>query len=272
MDLSFLAKYRVKVPIVGTSKASVYNESQILPVGFRPSAKDILLGRGKAFNNHVGNRRFRVAIAMNLRPYVESSTKTEKSLCVQRILQAIRTASPTGGFVKKDSKTGSWITVTDTEACQKIGHALRDAWSGALSNTNVINSDSRTPAQEAENFEARIQRAQYICVMSAVRPVVKASAKKFETCGASAQGIVLSTKSKVCFCAAAAKGHDENSTHLLCACCQVSSSKTSHGGPTNASSPADASDYYIEARNSKKSSRWRSRRHHNSQVKCLQAI
>jgi hypothetical protein len=105
-----------------------YSVSKILPDGFCPSSKDILCGRGKGSYDHIGNCRFRVIIAMNLKSYVESKTKLNKSMIVNTIVENVRESSPaTGGFVKNDFITGKWMTLDNSVARSKVGHALRDA-------------------------------------------------------------------------------------------------------------------------------------------------
>jgi hypothetical protein len=48
----------------------------------------------------VGNRRFRILIDLNMQKYKDAKSKTEKSLIVMTIVDAVREGSVTGGFVK----------------------------------------------------------------------------------------------------------------------------------------------------------------------------
>ena len=50
----------------------------------------------------------------------------DKTFVVISIVNAIRDASPFGGFLKKDKGTGRWISIGDLEAREKVGHCLRD--------------------------------------------------------------------------------------------------------------------------------------------------
>lgn len=90
-----------------------------------PQDFDILLGRGKTSFNHVGNRRFRVFIGLHLRRYMDASSRMEKTLVVNGVVEAIQEAG--GRFLKQDSKTEKWFQVTPKMAREKVGHALRDA-------------------------------------------------------------------------------------------------------------------------------------------------
>lgn len=94
---------------------------------FEPSYYDVLCGRGKGCAAWVGNRRFRVTIQMNKERYIEAPTKLDKSLVVDEIVKTISSASPNGGFVKKDPTTEKWYTISHKEARDKVGHAMRDA-------------------------------------------------------------------------------------------------------------------------------------------------
>ena len=50
-----------------------------------------------------GNRRFRILVEMNLKTYIASKTKMEKTVIVMKILDTIREGSKQvgGGFVKQ---------------------------------------------------------------------------------------------------------------------------------------------------------------------------
>lgn len=100
-----------------------------LPNNFFPGNYDVKCGRGKACFNHIGNRRFRITIEINLGRYAKANSKLEKSLIVMSIVDTIRESSPTGGFVKHDQRTGTWYEVGDHVAREKVGQALREALS-----------------------------------------------------------------------------------------------------------------------------------------------
>ena len=131
LDTSFLTKFQIRIP-----EAVSRVESKLLPHDFVPTSKDVICGRGKSSYHHVGNRRFRVVIAMNLEKYVSAESKADKTQLVYAIVDRLREANPqTGGFVKRDSKSGLWVALDDTLAREKVGHALRDALSSIKSDT-----------------------------------------------------------------------------------------------------------------------------------------
>ena len=51
----------------------------------------------------------------------------DKSIVVSEILNAVRSSSPNGGFVRRNSKTGHYEAVTDRVAREKVGQMLRDS-------------------------------------------------------------------------------------------------------------------------------------------------
>ena len=91
----------------------------------KPADFDILLGRGKTSFNHVGNRRFRVFINLHLRRYMDASTRMDKTVVVNSVVEAIHEAG--GRFLKEDLRSKSWYQVATKTAREKVGHALRDA-------------------------------------------------------------------------------------------------------------------------------------------------
>ena len=100
----------------------------LLPDNFEPTNYDVICGRGKGCAEWVGNRRFRVTIAMNKERYIKAPTKVDKSLVVDEIVNTITSLSLNGGgFVKKDEVTGKWYKIDQQAARDKVGHAMRDA-------------------------------------------------------------------------------------------------------------------------------------------------
>ena len=101
-----------------------------------PLQFDILLGRGKTAFNHMGNRRFRVVVGLHLKKYMDARTRTEKTIVVNFVCQAIHDAG--GRFLKpKDTDDTRWYQVTQKVAREKVGHALRDASAMRLKLSNT---------------------------------------------------------------------------------------------------------------------------------------
>lgn len=74
-----------------------------------------------------GNKYFRNIIQKKVGPYLACNTKSQKGDAIAKIVQIVNEASPLGGFVKRDSKTGRWFKLNDWEARDKVGHAIRKA-------------------------------------------------------------------------------------------------------------------------------------------------
>lgn len=106
------------------TKKNKYSGLMILPLNFTPGGKDILCGRGNVFSNHDGNRYFGKIIRANLRSYRDAANRPEKIKVVDDILREIRMYG--ARFAKLDSETQRWYELSDVQAHQKIGHAIRD--------------------------------------------------------------------------------------------------------------------------------------------------
>jgi hypothetical protein len=85
---------------------------------------DILCGRCSAAFNNIGNRRFRVAINMNLQVYLATRTKSEKSVLIASLANFLQ--QEVGARFLKPQKGGGYTELGAREARQKVGHALRD--------------------------------------------------------------------------------------------------------------------------------------------------
>mmetsp|Transcript_25167 Transcript_25167/g.35446 ORF Transcript_25167/g.35446 Transcript_25167/m.35446 type:complete len:655 (+) Transcript_25167:122-2086(+) len=97
-----------------------------LPENFFPSDNDVICGRGKQYQNHSGNKKFRKIIDANLDRYDMAESKPQKSRVVIAIVDQIRNnCKPHGGFVDKKADTGRWFEIGDSQAREKVGHALR---------------------------------------------------------------------------------------------------------------------------------------------------
>jgi len=75
----------------------------------------------------VGNRRFRLLCEISLEKYSAAQSKTEKSVVVMSIVDAIRKGSEGSiGFVKRDPVAKAWVEVGEATAREKVGQQLRE--------------------------------------------------------------------------------------------------------------------------------------------------
>jgi hypothetical protein len=91
-----------------------------------PSNIDVIYGRERPIFEHPGNRRFRVAIAMNTKRYESSKTRLEKTKVVKAVFSSMRNA---GIRFLKPCPEGiiGYYEVDDKMARNKVAHAMRDA-------------------------------------------------------------------------------------------------------------------------------------------------
>lgn len=90
-----------------------------------PHANDILCGRGKTINAHLGNRQFHSVIS-NIKVEYIAATKENKKNYGKLVVQAIRSLNPPGRFLKKDKEDGLWYDIGEKKSLLKTRQALRE--------------------------------------------------------------------------------------------------------------------------------------------------
>lgn len=93
-----------------------------LEPGFEPTQIDIICARGRRAYNHEGNQAFRKVLEQNLDKYKSATTKQQKTIVVNALLDEIKEKSQ---FVRKLTD-GKWIQVPEHVAKEKIGQGFRD--------------------------------------------------------------------------------------------------------------------------------------------------
>jgi len=102
-----------------------------------PGPYDIVCGRNSGAYNYIGNRRFRVTIEMNLQRYIDSPTREDKTNVIKSIVWMLHEQVGARFLKKETSKKSSssggrrrgtprYTIMTDKQAREKVGHALRD--------------------------------------------------------------------------------------------------------------------------------------------------
>jgi hypothetical protein len=86
-----------------------------------PVAKDVLLGRGRPFQEHPGNLGYAHMIESNRSRY-DLCKKLEKTALTKEIVQLVHKSG--GRFLKQDGS--NWIQVTDLVARDKVSHGFRN--------------------------------------------------------------------------------------------------------------------------------------------------
>ena len=102
-----------------------------------PGPYDIVCGRNSGAYNYIGNRRFRVTIEMNLQRYIDSPTREDKTNVIKSIVWMLHeqvgarflkkeTSKKSSGSGSRRKGTPRYTVMTDKQAREKVGHALRD--------------------------------------------------------------------------------------------------------------------------------------------------
>jgi hypothetical protein len=107
------------VPNAVTSSAPESRNNGISHVA-TPGNNDVLLGRGKSFQDHAGNVRFRYLIEQHHGDY-ETAIKNEKTAVALTILRLVHER---GGRFLTASELG-WVEVDDVSAREKIASCFR---------------------------------------------------------------------------------------------------------------------------------------------------
>lgn len=155
-----------------------------LEPGFEPGEYDVICSRGKQYYNHVGNIRFRALIQDQVERYCRAENKVAKSRIVMSIVNEIRSASPSGGFVRFSLKQGCYVEIGDElvsydskdvcidelnnsidplrmlvnqlkQAREKVGHALRER--RKCGKQKLIGSPQTTVSDDGDGSIARVE-------------------------------------------------------------------------------------------------------------------
>ena len=113
---------------------------------------DILCGRCKTSFNHVGNRRFRITITMNIPKYLSAKSRHEKSALIISIVRMLRDEAG-ARFLKKKGK--EFIELNEKQAREKVGHALRDL---AVQQQQSTMAEFMKQQKQEQKQEARVSK------------------------------------------------------------------------------------------------------------------
>ncbi|KAL3939101.1 MAG: hypothetical protein SGARI_001493 [Bacillariaceae sp.] len=97
-------------------------QHDISPVNI-PGELDILLGRGKSFQNHKGNLRYRQIVESYREQYEGMRSKREKTRLIKDVVQVIFDGG--GRFLRQDS-LGRWVPVDLEMTRDKVSHSFRN--------------------------------------------------------------------------------------------------------------------------------------------------
>jgi len=103
------------------------DDKQVFQWGWQPGDNDVIIGRGRRCNDHIGNIKFRRLVRVMMKDYVRCKTRTEKSIIITALVDHVRHISPDGGFVKRIPATGQFYDVGKLGAREKTSQTFRDA-------------------------------------------------------------------------------------------------------------------------------------------------
>lgn len=127
-----------------------------LPENFKPSATDVIVGRGKVCYKHPGNQVLNRMVQAVLAEYsAKDSTKKSKSELIKGLVAKVRDSSPDGGFVKFDSASRRWYDVGDRLAREKVSQTFRDA----LNDKYKSSTTSKTLRRRQERIHRSVSAA-----------------------------------------------------------------------------------------------------------------
>lgn len=103
-------------------------KARILPKEFTPGPDHVIIGRGKRCATHEGNQRLRNIVKAELKAYVSTCNKIEKSVILLRVMRQVKRSNKDKiGFVKQDVNTGRWMELSDFASRVAVAQAFRDA-------------------------------------------------------------------------------------------------------------------------------------------------
>lgn len=83
---------------------------------------DVICGRNKFAFDNIGNRRFRVLIALAHDKYANAPSRAHKSIVIKDIVDSVHNGG--GRFLQRLGC--SWVELDEKQTHDKVGHALRD--------------------------------------------------------------------------------------------------------------------------------------------------
>lgn len=86
-----------------------------------PTNKDVLKGRGRGVQDHIGNIRFRCMVAEHQNEYDANDMFGAKAIVSSKVMETIEAE---GGRFLKDDGMG-WIRLNETDAREKVSMTFR---------------------------------------------------------------------------------------------------------------------------------------------------
>jgi hypothetical protein len=126
-----------------------------------PGELDIILGRGRSYQNYKGNLRYRHIVESHRQQYEMLSTKKEKTQLIKDVVEAIHVGG--GRFLQQDL-VGRWTPVDIDMARNKVSHSFRNQkrLSKMKTNETVAGANIHQKSDAAEKRERDLKRVRDI--------------------------------------------------------------------------------------------------------------
>ena len=136
------------------SRTRPKDEFTPLPLDFVPHEFDVVLGRGKRKLQRPGNQRFHGLLATFLAEYGEAKTRLDKTAIVSRVVDAVRSLSPNGGFVQQKDD-GTWYKVGDYSSREKVSQGFRDLLANKYKSNKHVKRQKRQASRDRIDDEVQ---------------------------------------------------------------------------------------------------------------------
>lgn len=124
-----------------------------LPISYRPSENDVIIGTGREAKNHIGNKNL-VNIARQYCAMYSKASKAEKSIIISQIIRDATIQSPLRTpFVK--SQNGHWYIVEDELVREKVSQTMRNLLHSNYRSSTAAKKQRRV--QNYQHFDAMVQ-------------------------------------------------------------------------------------------------------------------
>ncbi|CAJ1926465.1 unnamed protein product [Cylindrotheca closterium] len=120
----------VGIPALPSQERPNHSRRKFLGSSFQPSNWDVICHNSKEYQDHIGNKRFKICVENHLSSYMKAPSRIAKSVVITNLVNSIRdsaTEQGGGGFVRFDNSCGLWYEVGEKIARDKVGQALREA-------------------------------------------------------------------------------------------------------------------------------------------------
>lgn len=107
---------------LGSKSATKEKGGSITTIIDYPNPMDVLLGRGKPYQEYSGNIKW-FAIMEQWRSRYEASARGQKWAISQEVIGQVRANG--GRFLERENDVGGWVEVSDEKARLKISHGFR---------------------------------------------------------------------------------------------------------------------------------------------------